>query len=212
MAHSEILMPLPLEEYVRQTLSTGQRGKKFFSALQGAWGEFCEKYPERHLWVRKATARNVFWEGVTSRLRAVAAEDSDIEIVEHCDTVSLIIEDEVLFRLKHADVALVTRNVPTGQSVDFDDHAVDLFGREGLQRVRLCYVLNEYETEIVWIGIAAHSKGRFLWKIELDDEGLVAAPARLPIDAPEVDTTLLVRVRTPAPEEEEAKSIDSGRS
>ncbi|WP_440978598.1 hypothetical protein ACQHGV_13580 [Sphingomonas pseudosanguinis] len=204
-------MPLPLEDHVRGSLETGQRGAKFFTAIHEAWSEFTDEYPERRLWTRKATSRNVFWERVITKLRAIASSDSTIEFVEHHDTVSLVIDDQILLRLKHADIELATRNVPTGQALDFDDHTVDLFGRTSLQRVRLCYILDDYETEIVWIGIAAHSKGRFLWKIELDDSGMVAAPARLPIDAPEIDTTQLVRIKTPAPNEEEAKSTDSGR-
>jgi hypothetical protein len=140
------------------------------------------------------------WEEVALRLKAVAADDPDIVILEHRDTLSLIIENEVLLRLKHADMALMTQNYPTEEATAFDDHDVDLFGYSGLQRVRLCYVLDQFETKLIWVGIAAHDKGRFLWKIELDDGGAVAAPERLPVDVPDADTRRLARLKNDAKE------------
>lgn len=205
-------MPLPLEDHVRAVLLERDRGQRLFAALRDAWRDFTATYPRRHRWVRKASSRNLFWEEVIPRFRAIELSDDGVEVIAHADTVSVVMDDEVLFRLKHADIALVTQNVPTSEARDFDRHEIDLFGRSGLQRVRLCYVLDEYETSIVWSGIAAHSQGRFLWKIELDDAGLVEAPARLPMDAPEVDTTRLVRLKNPAPEEERKKKKDNGGS
>ena len=75
------------------------------------------------------------WEEVAARL-AQMADDAGVEVLEHRDTLSLIFDNEVMLRLKHADVALVTQNVPTGEAVEYDDHDADLFGRAELQRVR----------------------------------------------------------------------------
>jgi hypothetical protein len=81
-----------------------------------------------------------------------------------------------------------------------------LFGYAGLQRVRLCYVLDEFETSVIWVGIAAHNKGSFLWKIELGDSGAVAAPERLPLGDDDNDTGKLVRLKETAPDEAKKKN------
>jgi len=197
-------MPLPLEEHVRMILLERDRGAQIYQALMDGWSDFTSRNPDRSVWVRKSTARGLMWEAVARRLRAIAGQDDGVEIVLHQDTMSLVFDDEVLFRLKHADIGLMTQNYPTAEAADFDRHEVDLFGRSGLQRVRLCYVLNEFETEVLWVGIAAHSERKFLWKIELNNAGAVAAPLRLPVDIPEVDTTRLVRLK-PQPSQEDKK-------
>lgn len=201
-------MPLPLEEHVRLILLERERGRRLHEAVCSGWKAFKANQPRRHLWRRKSSSRHMVWEEVADHLVQMV-DDEGVEVLEHRDTLSLIVDDEVMIRLKHADVALVTQNVPTGEAVEYDDHDVDLFERTGLQRVRLCYVLNRYETELTWVGVAAHNLGRFLWKIELGSEGMVAPEPRLPIEAPEIDTTKLARLKSKPPKEDKKKK-DSG--
>jgi hypothetical protein len=201
-------MPVPLEEHVRLVLLENERGAKFYRAVREGWSAYEQLYPQRHSWIRKSSARHMVWEEVGRRLKAVAADDSGMAVLEHRDTLSLIIEDEVLFRLKHADTALMTQNYPTEEATAFDDHDVDLFGYRGLQRVRLCYVLDQYESGLIWVGIAAHDKGQFLWKIELDNGGALAAPERLPLEELDEDTARLARLKSA--EKDEKKKKDGG--
>lgn len=202
-------MPLPLEEYVRLILSERNRGQRLHEAVRSGWAAFLFNQPRRHLWRRKSSSRHMVWEEVATQL-AQLADDDGVEVLEHKDTLSLIIEREVMIRLKHADVALVTQNYPTDEAREYDDHEKDLFGRSGLQRVRLCYVLNEFETDLLWVGIAAHSQGRFLWKIELAPEGMVAPEPRLPIEAVEVDTAKLARLKNVSGKQEKKNKEDRG--
>lgn len=152
----------------------------------------------------------MMWEEVAQRLKAVAASDPAIEAVEHQDTLSLILEGEVLIRLKHADAALVTQNYPTIEAQSFDDHEVDLFGFSELQRVRLCYVLDQFETSLLWVGIAAHDRGKFLWKMELDSAGAVPAPLRLPLSESETSTARLARLKGVDTKSNDKKKKDNG--
>lgn len=204
-------MPLPLEDHVRAVLLENDRGQRLYEALDDAWSEFINKYPERSSWQRKSASRNLFWECARTKLKQLAIDDKAVEAVEHRDTLSLVIEDEVLFRLKHANSSLMTRNVPTVEATEFDDHDCDLFGRAGLQRVRLCYVLNEFETKIIWIGIAAHDRGRFLWKIELTGRGAERAEPDLLDDlSPEPDTRRLIKTKSKPADDETAKGDKTG--
>ncbi|MEE4208017.1 MAG: hypothetical protein V2I43_01965 [Parvularcula sp.] len=203
-------MPLPLKEHVRLVLLENDRGAKFYRAISDGWSEFCEKYPERGTWRRKATSRNNLWELVVRRLLTIVADDDGLEAVRHYDTISIIADDEVLFRFKHADIGLATANYPTAQAEAYDDHDTGLFGRTDLQRVNLCYVLDQFETSILWTGVAASNKGRHLWKIELDGVGAVAPVEQLPTDLPEVDITRLAKVKKPETGNAEKKKRDNG--
>lgn len=165
-------MPLPLKEFVQHVLLENNRAAKIHNAVVNAWSRTVERYPERAMWQRKATFRGIVWEEIVRDLSALTLEDAGFHVERHRDTASFIIEQEVLFRVKHADLSLSTANYPTSEAVAFDDHEADLYGFTGMQRVELCYVLNEFETQIVWLGMSARSKGGWLWKIELTDRGI----------------------------------------
>lgn len=203
-------MPLPLQDHVRIVLLENERDVMFHKAVTDGWEAFKKQYPQRHRWLRKSSSRHLVWEEVAARLKAIAATDPGITPIEHQDTLSLVVEDEVLFRLKHADAALTTNNYPTPEAQSFDNHDVDLFDFKGLQRVRLCYVLDQFETNLIWIGIAAHSNGNFLWKIELNGAGAVAAPIKLPFVEKEVDTAKLARLKKGESGTSDEKKKDNG--
>jgi hypothetical protein len=93
-----------------------------------------------------------------------------VEIVRHYDTVSFIFDDAVLVRIKKANVTLRSNNVRTALSELFHEHKADLFGYAGLQRVEACYVLNPFETSIVWAGIVARESDAHLWYFEFESE------------------------------------------
>ena len=188
-------MPVPLEDHVRQILLERDRATKFHTAVARGWDRALDKYPQRDRWRRKSTFRGVVWEEVTDELAAVAASDDDLEWRPHQDTISIIAEREVLFRLKHADIALTTANYPTQEARSFDNHDLDLYGYSGLQRVRLCYVPDQFETKIVWTGVAAHYKGVFLWNIELNEAGALAPIEHLPLQEPGLDVTRIARLK-----------------
>ena len=188
-------MPLPLEEHVRQVLLENERGTHIFNAVHDGWKAFQDHYPQRHQWRRKSSSRHMVWEEVTKRLAAIASSDDGVSLVEHRDTVSIVVDNEVLLRLKHADPSLITRNYPTEEAQAFDDHQVDLYGFAGLQRVKLCYVADQFERNLIWVGIMASVNGRYLWKIELDGGGAVESPIQLPLTEPEQNTAKLAKLK-----------------
>lgn len=188
-------MPIPLEEHVRQVLLENDRGEKFHQAIHQGWKAFNDLYPQHGRWRRKSSTRHMVWEEIVKRLIQVSYDDPDIHIVEHRDTISLVIEDEILFRVKHADTSLATANYQTCEAQEFDDHTVDLYGYKNLQRVKLCYIPDQFHTNLLWCGIAATSNGKLLWKIELDGVGVVTPPERLPLEEPTSDTAKLAKLK-----------------
>lgn len=202
-------MPLPLEEHVRQVLLENERGTDIYRAVQDGWRAFQDNYPQRHQWRRKASSRSMVWEEITKRLAALASSGDGFKLIEHRDTVSLILDDEVLLRLKHAGTSLVTRNYPTDEALAYDDHDVDLYGYEGLQRIKLCYVVDQFERDLIWVGVTASLNGKLLWKIELDDAGAVEAVAKLPLTEPEQNTAKLAKLKD-QPAEKDGKKKNDG--
>ncbi|WP_313606330.1 hypothetical protein [Rhizobium sp.] len=197
-------MALPLRDYVQQVLIERDRASQIHAAVHNAWQQTKDKYPERGRWVRKSTFRGLMWEAAVRELEKIGHDDPDFSSVFHCDTASFVIEQAVLFRFKHADAALTTANYPTAEAVAFDDHEVDLWGFKGLQRVELCYVLDEFETSVIWVGVAARLHGKFLWKIELDAAG-IATPLEGELFREDVDASKLARIKRPADDQDEEK-------
>ncbi len=202
-------MPLPLRDFVQQVLLEKSRAAKIHRAVHRAWKHAVDTYPERGGWIRKASFRGLVWEVAVRELETIGRDDPDFRFVPHRDTVSFVIEDEVLIRFKHADISLSTSTYPTPEAVAFDSHDVDLYGFKGLQRVELCYVTNEFETELVWVGIAARSNGNHLWKIELSDEGVLAPPAQFPAFEEDHDTAKLAKVKPSQPVRDAKKKKDN---
>jgi hypothetical protein len=168
-------LPKPLKEYVQQVLAEHDRGSKIRRALDYA---SAEAKKEAKGWLRrKSTRRAVFWENAVQKLIELLADDPNVQIIPHHDTVSFIFDDAVLVRLKKADMTLRTSNYPTPTAELFDDHRADLFGYAGLQRVEAVYIPNRFDTDIIWTGIVAHDGNADLWHFEF------AEPVTMPTAA-----------------------------
>lgn len=171
-------MPTPDEDIVRSTLTKNGRDKLIRAAMANSWETFLEKYPERAWWRRKSTRAGLIWEYSVQNAIAALEDDPGFKPIAHDDTMSFVFDQQVLVRLKKADLELRTSNVQTLLASLFHAHEAQLPGLEDLQRVEAAYVLNQYQTQIEWIGIVARSRKRLLWKWELEGSGVVE---RLPL-------------------------------
>ncbi|EPE95690.1 hypothetical protein [Rhizobium grahamii] len=209
-------MPLPMRTVVNELLVKNDRATKIYEAVHRAWDRAVELYPQRAVWLRKATFRGIVWEHVVRELNSLASADPGIAPLFHRDTASFIIDNVILFRFKHASVSLATANYPTPEAVAYDDHEMDLYGYEGLQRVELCYVLNEFETEVIWVGISARNNGEFLWKIELTSDGIAIPMQPEFFNDDEFDPLRIASFKQPKSDEAEQnkdkKKKDNGSS
>jgi hypothetical protein len=156
----------PLKEFVQQTLSEHDRGWKILQALRFG-SDAVTADADSGWWRRKSTRRHVFWENAVNKLIELTLDDAGCVRISHFDTLSFIFDDEVLVRLKKADMALRSSNYPTEQAQLFHEHEEDLFGFSGHQRVEAVYVPNRFETGIAWAGIVARENNVHLWHFEL---------------------------------------------
>ena len=185
-------MPAPVQETVVRLLEEDDRDLRCRQAIEGAWGTVRSKYESLAWFRRKSTARALMWEYSVQAVIDALHDDRGVRAIPHHDTVSFIIEDTVLLRLKKADSQLATRNYPTPLAGLFHRHERDLFGHEGHQRVELVHVFNPLQTELVWIGLVARDERRnVLWEHELRSGGAEIVPLPVaPRMAPAADTVL----------------------
>jgi hypothetical protein len=187
-------MPTPHQPTVRNLLKERGRDVILRNAIEDAWSKV-KAMPDRAWWRRKTTSAELIWEHMVHNAIAGFADDPDVRVVAHHDTISFVIEDMVLLRLKKADLQLRTRNYPTAQASLFHTHEVDLFGHSGLQRVEATYVLNRFATDIDWIGIVAQEQDNVIWQFELgveEDGDVIAFPAAAPA-GPAADRVLKIK-------------------
>ena len=187
-------MPTPHQPTVRQLMKEHGRDVIIRQAVEDAWTTV-KAMPGRAWWRRKTTTAELVWEHMIENVIAGLADDKDVRVVAHHDTVSFIISDTVLMRMKKADLQLRTKNYPTAQSTLFHAHESDLFGYSGLQRVEATYVLNRFATDIDWIGIVAQEQRNILWQFELgaDAEGDIVAFPATPPAGPAADRVLKIK-------------------
>jgi len=166
----------PDQRIVQEALRKNGRDRLLRRAIEDAWSDLKSKQPGRALWRRKSTTAGLMWEYAVQRMVEAFADDPGVKPIPHLDTVSFILDDIVLIRVKKADLELRSRNYPTALALLFHEHEEDLFGFEGLHRVEAAYVPNRFETEINWIGIVARDGSKSLWHFELEAGGAVVVP------------------------------------
>jgi hypothetical protein len=187
-------MPTPHQPTVRNLLKERGRDAILRAAIEDAWTKV-KAMPDRAWWRRKTTSAELVWEHMVQNAIAGFADDPDVHVVAHHDTISFVIGETVLVRMKKADLQLRTRNYPTAQASLFHAHEVDLFGHAGLQRVEATYVLNRFQTDIDWIGVVAQEQNNVLWQFELgaEEEGDVIAFPAAPPAGPAADRVLKIK-------------------
>lgn len=201
-------MPRPLKEYVQQVLAERGRGEKIREAFTHA-NAVVNAMAQSPTWRRKGTRRALFWEEAVGKLIELTVDDLGLHIVEHHDTISFIFDDDVLVRLKKANISLQTSNYPTQLALDFDEPELDLFGFSGLQRVEAVYIPNRFDTDILWIGVVARDGDADLWHFELTEPvvmPVIALPP--PVSAPAEE---LAKIKNQTKDGKQKKSDDDGK-
>ena len=194
-------MPIPIENHVKQILEKLDREKKLLEAIRHGWISRTN-HPGNNQWRRKSTRAHVVWEAATQKAIELFADDSGVRVIQHYDTLSYVFDDAVLLRFKKTGLTLRSSNIQTTLSSLFHDHKSDLFGHQGLQRVEACYVLNRWESEIVWAGIVARENKAHLWHFELDtpDADAIVLPFQSAPRAAPADLAKIKKDKTAQPE------------
>ena len=185
----------PSQDQVQAILAKNGRAQAFRDAFLYGWEEAHRRIPEIASFARVSSKRALVWEFTLQRLKSNLADDPGFRTLRHMDTVSIILDGEVLLRLKKADSSRRTSNFPTRQSGLFHCHQQDLFGPPRVSRVQAIYIPNDRETGIEWIGVVAKSvSGDVLWEIKVTDE-ISAVPVESLPQGPEREEGPVVKLK-----------------
>ncbi|MEI9996792.1 MAG: hypothetical protein WDM91_19490 [Rhizomicrobium sp.] len=186
-------MAKPVESIVRNTLADNGRVSKLQAAIEYGWAR-AKAHPDHLKFRRGCTRASLMWEATVEKAIELFAGDHGVHVDEHFDTVSFIFDGLVLVRFKKADAKLHSSNYPTLLAELFHEVTPDLFGYAGEQRVEAVYVLNQYNTEIVWTGVVARDGDEVIWKFEFDED---AKPMVLRPATEKRSTAKLAKVKKP---------------
>src|SRR4051794_27912554 len=99
-------MSAPDESTARKVLQKNDRGLKLRRAMADAWGACVNQYPARAWWRRKSTRAAIMWEHAVQNAILAFDDDSEIKPVRHYDTMSFVMDDVLLLRIKKANIEL----------------------------------------------------------------------------------------------------------
>lgn len=200
-------MPIPNEDIVREVLERHARDISCREAVEQAWSSVASEYPTRAWWRRKSTARALMWEHSVDNAVTAFEGAPGVNVVSQNDTYSFIFDDAVLLRFKKANIQLISSNYPTLSARLFHRHEPDLFGHEGLHRVEVAHVFNQFESRLDWIGVVAREGKEVLWDFELRSGGGVVETLRTPAPSSPAADRVLRPVKPDADEASEDKDL-----
>lgn len=189
----DLPMPVPPQEDVRAIVESVRA--QITNIVLGGWDDW-RNSTQVGTWRCKRSRANFVWEQIIDRAHKEFDEISHVRVLEGHETFKFLVGDQVLFRFKKADDAGSSANIPTQLALAYHDHEKDLFGLPEVYRVEIVYQLNQLETEITDILVAARNEDKLAWSYSLLDrsEGIIPLPTPEPSDLPK-PAVRLVRAR-----------------
>lgn len=165
----------PAEPYVRSLL--GPHEQRLCEMFECAW-RAVSAFPCRSQLDFKRTVATLMHQFMMNEVRAEFGDGHDVRRIEDHETIRLLVGRSLLVRLKKMDKRGFARAVPTQATLTLTN-AIDapLFDASEVPpifNVDMGYVLNELETRIDHILVAARFGEAVIWSYEAD-RGAVAA-------------------------------------
>lgn len=155
----------PTQSFVRTVL--GPYEAELSRLLQDAMAEAssCSKWPK---YGYKRTRAVLVHEEAMNLLRQRFGERQDVRLLESHETIRLLVSRQIVVRLKKMDARGYTRAQPTQATLGFTNEAPLPFGDDvpDVHSVDVGYVLNDLETAIVSILVAARYGEEVVWCYE----------------------------------------------
>ncbi len=124
-------MTTPVQSHVMAHLSP--LSDDLVDIVQEAWRRW-RKHDFAARW-RKRGRANFLWEEMVDLAQTRFQPGSGVVAIEKGETVSFVVNQQVLFRFKKGDETGVSSNVRTGQAVAFHDHGQVLLARISHDRI-----------------------------------------------------------------------------
>lgn len=176
----------PTEPFVRSVL--GPYEPTLCRAIHTAWTKV-SGLPERATYDFKRTVATITHQLVMNELRRLFAASRSVHLMEGNETIRLLIERKLVLRIKKMDKRGYTRASPTQATFALTTPNMPLpFASEDLPDVctaDMGYVLNDLETRIDAVLVAARHGDAVLWSYPADDDaGTAVIPTAVISPAP----------------------------
>lgn len=167
---------VPTEIFVRDVLSPHESA--ICRIIEESWAKVCG-LPDRHAYDLKRTIAVLMHQFTMNAVREEFTGNRDIRLIERDETIRLLVGRSLVVRLKKMDQRGYTRAIPTQATMAFTNE-VPLPWANGdlpdIHTVDFGYVLNELETKIDTILVAARYGESVVWSY-VPDRGAASAVA-----------------------------------
>lgn len=185
-------MSFPSQTTVRPILD--EIRDEIVSAILQAWDDWLAS-DYIGIWRCKRSRANFVWEQIIDRAQIALIGHDAVHMIDGNETMKFLVQGEVLFRFKKADVTGRTSNVATQRALAFHDHEQDLFGLPEIQRVEVVYKLNRLETQVDDVCVVARDGNLVAWEYSLLEADEAVVPLPMPDPQPERPIAAIVRLK-----------------
>jgi hypothetical protein len=174
----------PTEAYVRSVL--GHHEPRLRGMFERAW-QTVASLPGRSQLDYKRTVATLMHQYMMNEVRGEFIDDCDVRTMESHETIRLLVGRTLVVRLKKMDGRGFARAIPTQTTLALtnalDAPLFDLSEVPPIFNVDMGYVLNELETKIDHVLVAARMGEAVIWSYEADRGATAAASTISPAPA-----------------------------
>ena len=159
------------------------------------------------------TTANVLFDFVIQHARAEFDGDPVVRVIDETQTVKFCFGEKVLLRFKKGDKDHLGRNLLTQAVLDFVSAEAFLPGMPpAATKVEVLYSMDELETGIESVIVAARDGDQLLWHYEIQSPeagNVIGLPLTTPPTGDDEDDEVLVRPRVPSTSSKSDSSSES---
>ena len=176
-------MPMADEQAVRAVLAKYET--VLFTAFHGGWDDWRALPLGGRLLFPARSRACIVYDFIVQRAMAALVDDKAVRIVRRDETVKFIFADIVVVRFKKANDSGLGSNIRTQATLGFVDPQQELPGMPDMHKVEMVYVLNDLQTRIDQVLVAARDNDVCLWNYEIAPAGgaaIIPLPTPVPGD------------------------------
>ena len=174
-------MPMADEQAVRAVLTKYE--PVLFAATHGGWDDWRALGLGGRLLFQARSRACVVYDFIVQRAMAALAEDPAVRVLRRDETVKFVFHDTVALRFKKANEKGLGSNIRTQATLGFVEQQLELPDVPNVHKVEVVYVLNDLQTRVEQVLVAARDGDVCLWNYDVKvDVGaqVIPMPARLP--------------------------------
>jgi len=178
--HKENTMLMADEHAVRAVLAKYE--PVLFAAIHGGWDDWRALGLGGRLLFQARSRACVVYDFIVQRAMAALADDHAVRVLRRDETVKFVFHDTVAMRFKKANENGLGSNIRTQATLGFVEQQMELPDVPNVHKVEVVYVLNDLQTRIEQVLVAARDGDVCLWNYDLEaDAGaqIISMPARI---------------------------------